>query len=86
MSLPETYRAWIWHSGQLPEGMKLEQRPLSQPQAGEVLIRNQAIGLNPVDWKLLNIKSGQVPGVDGAGTVVVIGSGVSADWLGQRVA
>lgn len=82
---PENYRAWVWHGGTLPEGLKLETRPLPQPQAGQVLVRNDAMALNPVDWKLLNIKEGSIPGVDGAGTVVAVGSGVAQAWTGQRV-
>ncbi|XXD10109.1 alcohol dehydrogenase catalytic domain-containing protein [Klebsiella sp. R445] len=84
--LPINYSAWVWHGGALPTGLQLETMPLPCPQAGQVLVQNQAIGLNPVDWKLLNIKQDKIPGVDGAGVVVAVGSGVSEHWVGQRVA
>jgi NADPH2:quinone reductase len=84
--LPENYRAWIWHGENLPSGLRLETLPLPHPNIGQVLVRNEAIGLNPVDWKLLNIKIGEIPGVDGAGTIVSVGPGVTSHWIGQRVA
>ncbi|WDY56503.1 alcohol dehydrogenase catalytic domain-containing protein [Pseudomonas sp. PSKL.D1] len=64
---------------------------MADPGAGDVLIRNVAIGLNPVDWKVLggdlvNWQPGHVPGVDGVGVVVAVGEGVPAAWVGQRVA
>ena len=57
----------------------------------EVVIRNEYIGLNPVDWKVIRNwpgfwKLGHVPGVDGAGTVVQVGEDVTGFTPGQRVA
>ena len=57
---------------------------------GEVLVRIRAVSLNPVDYKL--IEGGHpkwhyphIPGVDGAGEVIVVGENVS-DWQpGDRV-
>lgn len=85
------HRAWTWHTSPEPLGLKLARVPVPVPAAGQVLVRNAAIGLNPVDWKVLggalvNWQAGHVPGVDGAGEVVALGEGVSADRLGQRVA
>lgn len=84
--LPDTYRAWVWTDGELPAGLALHTRPLPVAAPGDVLVRLSAIGLNPVDWKLLNIKHQHIPGVDGAGTVVACGDGVAQQWLGRRVA
>ncbi|NLS11851.1 alcohol dehydrogenase catalytic domain-containing protein [Vibrio sp. SM6] len=81
----------IW--GYQPKNASVEFQTSARPhpQAGELLIANAAIGINPVDWKLietnpLNWPVGHVPGVDGAGIVVEIGQNVDKSWLGKRVA
>jgi NADPH2:quinone reductase len=90
-TLPAEYRAWVWRGSASPLDLQLETLPLLLPQAGEVLVRNIAIGLNPVDWKvmggdLLGWQPGKVPGVDAAGVVAAVGEGVPAALLGQAVA
>jgi NADPH:quinone reductase-like Zn-dependent oxidoreductase len=87
----QTHRAWTWHGSADPLDLQLLHVPMPVPAAGQVLVRNAAIGLNPVDWKVLggalvDWQDGHVPGVDGAGVVVALGEGVSAHWLGRRVA
>lgn len=73
--------------------LQLEQVPQPQPDAGEVLVRVYAAGVNPVDWK---IRSGMmrafrpstfpyVPGADLAGVVERVGSGVTTFQPGQAV-
>ncbi|MGR5132046.1 zinc-binding dehydrogenase [Vibrio alfacsensis] len=57
----------------------------------EILVRNKAIGINPVDWKLiktnpLNWPNGHIPGVDGAGIIVQVGDKVDTSLIGRRVA
>ncbi|MEN3112129.1 alcohol dehydrogenase catalytic domain-containing protein [Uliginosibacterium paludis] len=87
--LPDRHRAWVWRTGNDPLALQQAEIPLSAPAAGEVLVRNEAVGLNPVDWKVLGMPGWQpdhVPGVDGAGRVVALGEGVPAGWLGQAVA
>jgi NADPH:quinone reductase len=86
--------AWIWSAPGTP--MDLSWRGASEwsvptPGEGDLLIAHEAIGLNPVDWKFIAWgrepwRQGQVPGVDGVGRVVGVGAGVTADWIGQRVA
>ncbi|AXF78420.1 hypothetical protein LU631_06005 [Erwinia tracheiphila] len=86
LTLPSAWTGWKWQGGQSPLDLRsvtLNARPL---QPAQVLVCNAAIGLNPVDWKVLDSQVGQVPGVDGAGTVVAIGDEVAPDLLGQRVA
>lgn len=89
--LPSHYHAWRWHGSSEPLDLALEEVQLALPATGQVLVRNAVIGLNPVDWKVLSNglvswQPGHIPGVDGAGEVVAVGDGVSAKWLGQRVA
>ena len=62
------------------EELKYEDAPRPVPRKGEVLIRVQAAGVNPVDWKAregllkdLNPKLPQILGFDIAGTVEELG-------------
>ncbi|QFQ86693.1 zinc-binding dehydrogenase [Paracoccus kondratievae] len=84
-------KAWVQHDTGDPGVLQLEDRPIPRPGPGEVLVRNRAIGLNPVDWKF--IRWGHegwdwphIPGVDGAGEVVALGSLVSRLCPGTPVA
>jgi NADPH2:quinone reductase len=83
----------VWYSktGPAAEVLTIGQLPDPVPQAGEVLIRVRASGLNPADC---NRRAGRgyameaplvIPQSDGAGIVVEIGSGVDASWKGRRV-
>jgi NADPH2:quinone reductase len=64
---------------------------IDQPGAGEIVVRNQAIGVNFVDTYL---RSGAftplcmpfIPGKEGAGEVLAIGEGVHGVAPGDRVA
>lgn len=86
----DAYQAWTWQGGHAPLDLQLQTVKAAPLAAGEVWVRNAAIGLNPVDWKVLgrldDVHPGHVLGVDGAGTVVAVGEGVSQGWIGQRVA
>ncbi len=63
------------------------------PQAGEVLVRVQAVGVNPIDWKLARgdyrlltgFRPDRTPGSDFAGIVEQVGAGVQRFSEGQRV-
>ncbi|MCI4363502.1 MAG: NADP-dependent oxidoreductase [Thermoplasmata archaeon] len=65
-----------------PELMEL---PKPTPGPGEILVHLGAASVNPYDWKIMNgILDGKMPhvfplvlGVDGAGVVEAVGSGVS---------
>lgn len=86
-----SHRAWVWQGSADPAELKLVDRLMPVPQDGDLLVRNVAIGLNPVDWKVLggdlvDWQAGHVPGVDGAGIVVAVGESVPSAWIGQRVA
>jgi NADPH2:quinone reductase len=72
-----------------PEVLKLEQRPALTPKAGEVVIRNEAIGLNFVDvyqrTGLYKQQTPFTPGGEGAGVVTAVGEGVTGFKPGDRV-
>lgn len=76
-----------------PEQLKLEQIPRPEPQAGEVLVRVHAAGVNPVDWKLrqgllkdfVPMQFPYIPGADLAGVVEEVSPGVTAFQQGQAV-
>lgn len=60
------------------------------PGPNDVVIWNEYIGLNPVDWKVIqnwpvSWATGHIPGVDGAGTVVEVGKDVRGVVPGQRI-
>ena len=54
--------------------LALIEKPLRALKKGEVLVRNLAVALNPVDYKLLDFfgaaQEGQIMGLDGVGVVV----------------
>ena len=74
-----------------PEKMVWEEVPLPSPKPGEALVRHQAVGLNYIDvycrtgyFNLLTPPG--VPGMEAAGVVMDVGSGVRHLQPGQRVA
>ncbi len=73
-----------------PEKMRLAERALSSPGAGEILIRHRAIGVNFIDTYH---RSGLYPitlpsgiGLEAAGVVEAVGAGVTDLAAGDRVA
>ncbi|MDE3810364.1 quinone oxidoreductase [Sinorhizobium meliloti] len=75
-----------------PEVLKMEGVTLAAPGAGEVQIRQVAIGLNFIDvyFRTGLYKSATglpfIPGKEGAGVVTAVGDGVSMFSVGDRVA
>src|SRR5689334_11466420 len=74
-----------------PEVLKLEEVSTPKPQAGQVLVRLHAVGVNPYDTYM---RSGTyaikpplpyTPGADGAGVVAEIGAGAKRFKVGDRV-
>ena len=84
-------RAIRIHATGAPEVLEFGEIDLPPPGAGEVRIRQRAIGLNFIDtyqrsglYKLAGLPA--VLGMEGAGDVVAVGAGVTLVHPGQRVA
>ncbi|HZR43973.1 MAG TPA: NADP-dependent oxidoreductase [Ktedonobacteraceae bacterium] len=75
------------------EQLKLERIERPQPQAGEVLLRVYAAGVNPLDWKIcqgllkgfMSITFPYTPGIEVAGVIEEVGPGVKIFEIGQAV-
>ncbi|MEW4486479.1 zinc-binding dehydrogenase [Thalassoglobus sp. JC818] len=83
--------AWCWNSPGEPEALNRQTVDLGALSRHDVLVENQTIAFNPVDWKLIehghsNWRPGQIPGVDGMGKIVAIGESVQHLRVGSRVA
>lgn len=68
----------------------IEDRPQPTAQVGQVLIKVHAVGLNPVDYKLVeggveNWTFPHILGLDVAGEVAALGDGVHDFQVGDRV-
>jgi NADPH2:quinone reductase len=74
-----------------PEVLVLVRRPVPKPQAGEVLIRVAAAGVNRPDVLqrrgLYPMPPGapSIPGLEVAGEIVAVGDGVQREMVGQPV-
>jgi NADPH2:quinone reductase len=73
-----------------PDQLRLEEAPEPQLQAGQVLIRVRAAGINPADLVRLSGRLGAlplpyIPGTDVCGEIERLGAGVSNLKQGQRV-
>ena len=84
-------KAIVVHEYGEPEVMKVEDVPALEPAAGQVLVKIEAAGVNPVDTYLRTgihahaPKLPYTPGKDAAGVVEAVGSGVNAYKPGDRV-
>ncbi|MFC4020948.1 NADPH:quinone reductase [Micromonospora sp. GCM10011542] len=82
-------KAIVYERNGDPSVLKLVDRPVPEPGAGEVLVRMAVSGVNPTDWKARRafpLPAGwQIPGQDGAGVVEAVGAGVDPDLIGERV-
>jgi NADPH:quinone reductase len=74
-----------------PEVLKLEEVPTPKPDAGQVLVRVRAVGVNPYDTYMragtyaIKPHLPYTPGSDAAGTIEAVGSGVTKVKAGDRV-
>jgi NADPH:quinone reductase-like Zn-dependent oxidoreductase len=90
---PDTMQAIRVHEFGGPEKLSCERVPRPTPGPGEVLVRVEAAGVNPIDWlvregyadEALNPTLPYVPGWDLSGTVESLGDGVTAFSPGDAV-
>jgi len=84
-------RAIIQNSVGAPDVLVIAERPDPSPQAGEVLVRIKAAGINPVDGA---VRAGYFPllgeppfilGWDVSGTIEALGAGVTGFQAGDEV-
>jgi NADPH:quinone reductase len=74
-----------------PAVLKVEEVPTPQPGPGQVLVRNHAVGINPVDTYLRSNTDNRgpklpyTPGSDAAGVIEAVGAGVTVAKPGDRV-
>jgi NADPH:quinone reductase-like Zn-dependent oxidoreductase len=77
-----------------PEVLRIDELPEPSPGAGQAKVRVRAVGLNPVDWKILAGHVRLLPmfrspprgvGFDFAGEIVAVGGGATERHLGERV-
>ena len=78
------------HANGGPEVMQWEDVPMPEPGPGEALVRHEAVGLNYIDvyfrTGLYKAPLPSTPGMEAAGVVVAVGSGVTEVKPGDRVA
>jgi NADPH2:quinone reductase len=74
-----------------PAVLKVEEVPTPQPGPGQLLVRNHAVGINPVDTYLRSNTDNRgpklpyTPGSDAAGVIEAVGAGVTVAKPGDRV-
>jgi NADPH2:quinone reductase len=82
-------RAIVYTENGDPDVLQLVERPDPEPGPGEVRVRLAFSGVNPSDWKRRRTAppdaGGQVPDMDGSGTVDAVGEGVDPVLVGERV-
>ena len=89
--VPENQAAWLASKKERP--LKVGPAPYTPPGAGEVVVKNSAVAINPIDWQkqvlgdvlLGYIKYPFILGGDVAGTVIEVGEGVRRFQVGDRV-
>lgn len=80
--------AWLPSAKAHP--FEVKEAPFPQPADDEVVVKNHAVAINPIDWKLQReaifpLKYPTVLGCDVAGEIVEVGSSVTNVKKGDRV-
>lgn len=93
MSKNDTMQAIRFHEYGGPEKLVLERVSRPIPEAGSVLVRVHAAGVNPWDWKsrsgaykqFMPLQFPYTPGIELSGVIAEVGSGVTGLRVGQAV-
>ena len=92
MTIPKTMRQIRFNGSGGPEVIEVETgAPIPSPGAGQVLVKVAAAGINRPDC--LQRAGGyppppgatDIPGLEISGTIVAVGDGVDAKWIGETV-
>ena len=91
-SEPTMLAAWYEKQGEAKDVIEYGKMPIPSPEAGEVLIKVGASGVNPSDTKSRSGWGGipmsfprVIPHNDGAGVIESVGEGVNDSRIGERV-
>ncbi|KAH8099834.1 GroES-like protein [Cristinia sonorae] len=84
-TIPQTMKAVITTAD---SSTALQEVPVPEIDADEILVKTTAVASNPADWKLVKFMTipGTIVGVDFAGVVVKVGSAVTTPAVGTKVA
>ena len=88
--MPSNQAAWLTAKG---APLSIEPAPLLDPAPNQILIKNHAVAINPVDWASQIMGQDLFPflkfpctlGQDAAGEVIAVGSAVTRVNVGDRV-
>lgn len=88
--MPSNQAAWLTAKG---APLTIKPAPLLDPNPNQILIKNHAVAINPVDWASQNMGQDLFPflkfpcilGHDAAGEVIAVGSAVTRVKVGDRV-
>ncbi|KAK5064981.1 hypothetical protein LTR84_000816 [Exophiala bonariae] len=80
--------AWLTAAKARP--FKVDDAPMPMPSGTEIVVRNHAVAINPVDWAIQATGMFPLPypavlGLDAAGQVTAVGESVSKFKIGDRV-
>lgn len=89
MTAKDTMKAVQIHANGGPEVLQYEDVPRPEPQANQILVRVNAAGVNPVDWKIregiVRTTLPTIMGFDFSGVVESVGSAVAKYRAGDAV-
>ena len=86
--MPSNTAAWLVTAKQKP--FEIKSAEYTAPGANEIVVKNAALGINPIDWKMQDLARfplnyPAVLGADLAGEVVEVGSAITRFKAGDRV-